>query len=316
MLKKRFSFTNTKIIFFLPLHQRGLGGGQMTNETLAIGADIGGTHITAAIVDLDKRSIIPGSLSREKVDSHASPAEIVAVWSRAISKAKQATGISKVGLAIPGPFDYEEGICLIKDQGKYENLYGINMKALLSAELENKPEEIIMINDAASFLQGEWFGGAAIGFERAIGITLGTGLGTCVYEKHHASNADLWSLPFKQGIAEDYLSTRWFVRRYHEMTGNKVSGVRELRGLMESDNSIQKIFDEFATNLADFLAEFLAIAPADLIVIGGNIAKSYAYFKEALMKSMETKKLSKIEIRTALLGEEAALIGAASYWKK
>src|SRR6188768_2364118 len=105
----------------------------MKSDSLAIGADIGGTHITSAIVDLDKKSIIPGSLTREKVDSHASPDEIVASWSRAITKARQATGIRKVGLAMPGPFDYEKGICLIKDQGKYENLYGLNMKALLSA---------------------------------------------------------------------------------------------------------------------------------------------------------------------------------------
>jgi glucokinase len=288
----------------------------MTNEALALGADIGGTHITAAIVDLDKKTIIPGSLSRAKVDSHASPDEIVQIWSQAIRKAQQSTAIRRVGLAIPGPFDYEEGICLIKDQGKYENLYGLNMKALLSAQLHNKPEDIVMINDAASFLQGEWFGGAATGFERVIGITLGTGLGTCVYERHQASNANLWSIPFKRGIAEDYLSTRWFMARYHEMTGKQVSGVRELSAVINTDASVKRIFNEFGSNLADFLAEFLTIAPADLVVLGGNISRSYTFFKEALLLGMQEKQLSEIEIRTALLGEEAALIGAASYWKK
>jgi glucokinase len=288
----------------------------MRNDALAIGADIGGTHITAAIVDLDKKSIIPGSLSRAKVNSHASPAEIVDVWSQTIRKAQQATGIKRVGLAIPGPFDYEEGICLIKDQGKYEHLYGLNLKALLSARLHNKPEDIMMINDAASFLQGEWFGGAANGFERVIGVTLGTGLGTCVYEKHHASNANLWSLPFKEGIAEDYLSTRWFVSRYLELTGNKVSGVRELSGLIETHPVVNRIFDEFGANLGYFLTVFLNMAPADLVVLGGNISKSYSHFKEPLLETLHKTKRSEIEIRTALLGEEAALIGAASYWKK
>ena len=288
----------------------------MKNDALAIGADIGGTHITAAIVDLDKKSIIPGSLSRAQVDSHASPAEIVDVWSKAIRNAQQATGIKRVGLAIPGPFDYEEGICLIKDQGKYEQLYGLNMKALLSAQLQNNPEDIVMINDAASFLQGEWFGGAASGFERVIGITLGTGLGTCVYEMHHASNANLWSQPFKKGIAEDYLSTRWFVSRYQQLTGNKVSGVRELSGLIDTAPGVSRIFSEFGANLGDFLTEFLNKAPADLVVLGGNISKSYRYFKEPLLEALQNNKRSEIEIRTALLGEEAALIGAASYWKK
>src|SRR5690349_12261378 len=161
----------------------------MTIDALAIGADIGGTHITAAIVDLDKKSIIPGSLAREKVNSHASPEEIVDVWCQAISDARQATGIRRVGLAMPGPFNYDEGICLIKDQGKYENLYGLNMKTLLSKELDTSNDDIVMINDAASFLQGESFGGAAVGFQRAIGVTLGTGLGTSVYENNQATNA-------------------------------------------------------------------------------------------------------------------------------
>ena len=174
----------------------------------------------------------------------------------------------------------------------------------------------MMINDAASFLQGEWFGGAANGFERVIGITLGTGLGTCVYEKHHASNANLWSLPFKDGIAEDYLSTRWFVSRYEELTGNKVSGVRELSGLVNTDSGVKRIFNEFGVNLGDFLTKFLKMAPADLVVLGGNISKSYRYFKEPLLETLQKNKRSETEIRTALLGEEAALIGAASYWKK
>ncbi|GAE04437.1 hypothetical protein [Paenibacillus sp. JCM 10914] len=30
----------------------------------------------------------------------------------------------RIGLAVPGPFDYREGIALLKDVGKYESLYG------------------------------------------------------------------------------------------------------------------------------------------------------------------------------------------------
>src|SRR5690349_15320544 len=189
------------------------------------------------------------------------------------------------------------------------------MKTLLSKELDTSNDDIVMINDAASFLQGESFGGAAVGFQRAIGVTLGTGLGTSVYENNQATNANLWSLPFKEGIAEDYLSTRWFVSRYKELTGNKISGVRELAALREKDDALGCIFHEFGTNLAAFIAAFLAIAPADVVVIGGNIAKSYAYFKEALFENVQAGHFPGIEIKTALLGEEAALIGAASYWK-
>jgi len=286
----------------------------MINDALAIGADIGGTHITAGLVDLEKKIILPGTIVRTKVDSHASSEDIIKIWAGAIIDAGKEHQVNKVSLAIPGPFDYEHGICLIKNQDKYENLYGLNIKNLLSEKLQHQPEEIILINDAASFLQGEVFGGAANGFEKVIGLTLGTGLGTCIYENESASDANLWNLPFKTGIAEDYLSTRWFTNRYLEISGKKITGVRELSGLMENDPNVKLIFDEFSHNLASFLIEFIAISPTQAIVIGGNIAKSFSYFKEPLLEIMN-KKYPEIAIRTALLGEEAALMGAASYWK-
>lgn len=286
----------------------------MTDNSLTIGADIGGTHITVALVDLDKKSIVPGTTTRANVNSHGLASEIIDVWSQAIASVKKGRNISTLSLAIPGPCDYKEGICLIKNQGKYENLYGLNIKALLSEQLDIRPEDIIMINDAAAFLEGEVFGGAARGFENAIGITLGTGLGTCIFKDHNASNADLWCMPFKAGIVEDYLSTRWFIGRYRELTGTDVGDVRELLSLVEIDGSVKLVFNEFGTNLADFLIAFLNISPAEVVVIGGNIAKSFSYFNESLLQRLSTM-FPEIIIKTALLGEEAALIGAASHWK-
>ena len=35
--------------------------------------------------------------------------------------------VKAIGIAIPGPFDYVNGICLIKGVAKYENLYGFNI---------------------------------------------------------------------------------------------------------------------------------------------------------------------------------------------
>ncbi|TKC12819.1 ROK family protein [Pedobacter polaris] len=286
----------------------------MNNDSIAIGADIGGTHITAALVDLKHRKILSGSTIREKVDSHASYDQIVEVWSRAILKAKKDLKISKVCLAMPGPFDYEKGICLIKDQNKYEKLYGLNIKELLASKLNNEPADISMVNDAASFLQGEVFGGAASGFEKAIGITLGTGLGSCIYENGVASNANLWQLPFKQGVAEDYLSTRWFTRRYYEITGININGVKELTELVGKDLRVKRIFNEFGHNLGDFLTDFVASTQPEVVVLGGNIAKSFKLFKGALFANIQNR-FPNIKIKVALLGEEAALMGAASYWK-
>ena len=263
----------------------------MTNNSLVIGADIGGTHITAAIVDMDKKSIIPGSLTREKVDSQASAEQIIESWSQAINNARKDLNIKKIGLAMPGPFDYVNGISLIKDQHKYDNLYCLNIKELLSEKLACNTDDILLINDAAAFLAGEAFGGAAIGLEQAIGITLGTGLGTCIYQNQLSTTPELWSHPFREGIAEDYLSTRWFIRRYKELSGHQTTGVSEIALRIETDDHVKSIFNEFGNTLGDFLIEFSEMAPSEAIIIGGNIAKSFSHFKDPLTKKL-TKEIS------------------------
>jgi glucokinase len=45
-----------------------------------------------------------------------------------------------------------------------------------------------------------------------MGLTLGSGLGSSLKKGCKISDAGLWSSPFKEGIAEDYLGTGWFVQ--------------------------------------------------------------------------------------------------------
>jgi glucokinase len=156
------------------------------------------------------------------------------------------------------------------------------------------------------------FYGAAKDSCTAIGLTLGTGLGSAYYSNGEVKDANLWCSPFKNGIAEDYLSTRWFTMRYREVTGNTVSGVKELVSL-STDSSVIKIFDEFGTNLGLFLRDMTAKRQADVIVIGGNIAHAFKFFHDSLLEALGARAQSLL--KRAALGEEASLIGAASCWQ-
>src|SRR5690348_7189716 len=186
----------------------------MSNIKLAIGADIGGTHITAALIDLDSKSIIPSSVKRTYLNAAGTADEIIRAWADCIREARQDKEIESICLAIPGPFDYETGISLITGKAKYESLYKLNVKELLSDSLNFPVRSIFLENDAACFLQGEVFSGAAGSYakEAVIGITLGTGLGSAVYRMGSSKDGDMWRWPFKDGIAEDYICTRWFVK--------------------------------------------------------------------------------------------------------
>jgi glucokinase len=287
----------------------------MTAAIHVIGADIGGTHCTAALVDLQQKKIVSSTIQRSTVDAGAAAAEIVEAWSGCILSARQNVDTRSICLAMPGPFDYEKGICLMKGQHKYESLYGLNVKELLADKLQVGPAEIFMDNDAACFLQGEVFAGTAAGHasDKVIGITLGTGLGSAVYGNGVATNADWWRMPFKDGMAEDYLSARWFLQRFETYTGTKLSGVKELAQLTATSEPARLVFHEFAIQLAQFLLEIIEQEKPRAIVIGGNISKANSLFSD-LLRDRIAAQHPRIQIKWSVMGEEAPLLGAAGSW--
>jgi len=284
----------------------------MISPSIVIGADIGGSHITAAQVDLTNKQLIKSSLVRLSVNSMATAQEVIAAWALCIKQAMQQQRLHKVCLAMPGPFDYEAGTCLISDQNKYPLLYGLNVKELLAPVLQVASNDIHINNDAACFLQGEVFSGSLGGYQHAVSVTLGTGLGSAIYENGTAKSADLWNMPFQESIAEEYLSTRWFIKQYAAITGNQVNGVHELAAQALSNNLVKGLFAEFGKNLALFLNRFLDATDAKAVVIGGNIAQSYPLFKNALLAGMESR-YADVFITTSVLGEMAAVLGAGSF---
>ncbi len=274
--------------------------------------DIGGSHITAALVEAETGIVMHNTWQRTMVPATGTVDEIIDAWGRVISGSYMHHPLKPVkwGIAMPGPFDYEQGISYIRGQNKYEALYGLNVKMLLAQKLGLKKEAIHFTNDAACFLQGELVAGAAISMNEVIGITLGTGLGSATCKNGKVLDAGWWRMPFKEGIAEDYLSTRWFTKRYHELSGNAIDNVRQL--LEISDRSLlQNIFNEFGHNLGHFLLQAISQDRIELIVLGGNITQAFDLFSTSLLSCL-SRAGNDTPVKQAVLGEQAALIGAAA----
>ncbi len=280
-----------------------------------IGIDIGGSHITAGIVDLKSRDVMPLTLIREHVNSKDNAEKIIDTWAKVIGKLfKDHPQVKKkIGIAMPGPFDYENGICLIQGVDKFESLFGLNIKRLLSDKLKIKDEDILMMNDASCFLKGEIFGGAAVNNDNVLGITLGTGLGSARFHNGKIFDGDLYCSAFKNGTAEDYISGRWFLKRYKELTGESAKNVEEIKEKTSKNASVKSLFSEFGKNLGEALSGYAQKYSCDMIIIGGNITNSWELFFPETKAILDM--LSKnVPIKKAGLGEESALIGAASLW--
>lgn len=275
------------------------------------GVDIGGTHITTALVDLDQKAILRHSIVRKPIDPTADSTIIIQDWSNAIKESHAAAKmkIKEVGIAMPGPFDYSDGVSWIRNLNKYESLYGKNIKALLAAELGISIRKIRFKNDARAFLAGELLCGCAEGYNNVVGITLGTGLGSATFNNNETAEGFLYRSRFKDGVAEDYLSAQWFIREYENQTGEKEQSVKAIADKTTISKTASNLFHAFGSNLAEVLVNNYSKQNPQKIFIGGNIANSWNLFMPALTQTLQ-KHCCSLDIKKTALGENASLIGA------
>jgi glucokinase len=193
-----------------------------------IGLDIGGSHVSVGRIHWDGRSVVVDNYFESDVDTSREAEEIISDWIDLIQKSSAELSDLRLGIAMPGPYDYPNGISLIKDQGKMKSLYGLSVKNMLAEKLNISRDHINFTNDAEAFLLGESLAGAGRGFENSIGLTLGTGLGSAFKSGAEVTDAKLWTAPFRDGIAEDYLGTAWIRRVAREYFGIEISGMKDL----------------------------------------------------------------------------------------
>ncbi|MFB3388612.1 ROK family protein [Flavobacterium sp. LAR06] len=302
---------------------------------ITIGVDIGGSHISSAAVSDDNFKIVPGTYFCGAVDSKASKEIIIKKWAEVINQTIQAIGETQelnetIGIAfsMPGPFQYQTGIAMFEGNDKYEALYNVSVSDELLKYLIKKDISFRFLNDASCFgVGGALKQGAKSGKNKVIAITLGTGFGAAFLDNklpvtqgsNVPHNGCLWDKPYEDNIADNYFSTRWFLNQYEKSTGQKLNdGVKEIASI---ENYVTaKIFDDFANNLSEFLTPYIINFEADLLVIGGNIAKSNRLFLNKLEENFRNQNIS-LPISIIENTEETSILGSSYlfnevFWEK
>ncbi|MFH6961955.1 ROK family protein [Flavobacterium plurextorum] len=294
------------------------------NKEYAVGLDIGGTHITAAIIDIVDMKVMDFSLHKEYFDSNMPVEEVMTIWEKAIRTSFKNSKVEKTsGLAVcmPGPFDYTNGICWIKDQSKYEHFYGLNVRDLFQDKLDLSSDfPILFENDAVCFGKGEVFKDSENLSKKVMAITLGTGLGACFIDKGESistgisvpKEGEIYDLPYKEGIAEDYVSVRGLLAGYFALSGKKVNNGLELFNLAETgDEMAVKVFEQMGQDLAAIVLPWLEKFGADSFIIGGKIANASEFFLPVFNQKIKEAG-SEILVSISTDNEQAALLGATS----
>ena len=291
-------------------------------QNIAIGADIGGSHISCAAVDLKSAKVIRETFSDRSVNNQAHATQIISIWASCLADVLERVSVDEVrgiGFAMPGPFDYVNGICLIKGVAKYENLYGFNIGDAVVSSLDvAEGFEARFMNDASSFAVGEAWAGKASKVKRSMSITLGTGFGSAFIDNkipivdgpEVPKLGCVYHLPFKGKIADESFSTRWFIGSYKKITGKDVTGVKELAEMASTDKVAYDLFMEYGDNMGIFLSPWLNKFKAEMLVIGGNISFAYNIFGKIFETRLAKEKCNCI-VEISDLKEDAALLGSA-----
>jgi glucokinase len=312
--------------------------------------DVGGNHISAALCDPHTYTL--RGLSRAPLPAEGSGHFSAASFGRLIYTLGESAASSAriplekvcgAGLAMPGPFDYDRGISQMRH--KLPSLFGVDLKSALSQRFGWQPSQLRFVNDAAAFLLGEVGAGAAKGFSRAIGITLGTGIG-CAFaiEGHIAIPSDkpggdpgvppggeIWNLPYNGATVEDFVSTRFLRGNYQILTGleAEVAAIADAaKGIRPCPDDLpparidpedahaahcraRQAFADFGRHLALALNRHAQAFSPDVIVLGGGISRASHLFLPATRKALVG---FHAELAISALMDKAPLAGAGVHW--
>lgn len=240
--------------------------------------DVGGTFIKCS----DGRTV--------EVNSNGTREEIAGAFREAVGGAKD------VAVAIPGPFDYARGIFLMKH--KYATVYGESFADLVSpnsypatSSPSRKPQFHYM-HDVVAMLLGGLSLSETNRFSRVALITIGTGLGFAVsidgQPQLCASGSPACSLfnrPYRNGIAEDYVSKRGIMRMWSERVGLPWPSGQTVKNIAETQDG-KAVFACLGTLLGEIAAPLLNELKIECVLLGGQIAKSFALMEQTLRQSL------------------------------
>lgn len=289
---------------------------------MIVGLDIGGHHVAGALVDENGSRLIPQSYRHVDVDRGAPKEQLLDAWAGLIDEiaATSAFTIRGVGAAMPGPFDYASGVAYFEGNKKFESLYGVDVGKELRKRCGYAPE-FRFLNDATAFAVGCANDPGTLLKYRLLALTLGTGLGSAFLDHGIPVISDaegtiplhgsLWHLPFKGGIADDYVSSRWLLARGREMLGPEIESVAQIAASVRATRRGREVFEEYGSNLASIIARWIASFSCEVIVLGGRITKAYDLFSASLEAGLASAGAARpvvLHERT----EDAAILGAAT----
>ena len=312
----------------------------MDEGKLYLGIDYGGNAVKMGLVDaygnLSGRASRATTTLLDKVDCRAFAATIgdfvhgLGIYS---------SELGGVGLAIPG----------IVNHGTYmtPNVRADWPLLLKCLEQALSKSSIAVLNDANAAALGELWMGAGENARSVLLVTLGSGVGSgLILEGQVISGGSgaagevghMTVVPGgrpckcgREGCMERYASARGIVQSFLEagesgqfdpsqfsehVPVNDTDALAVFEAAREGDPRAAYALGDMADKLGFALAQVACVVDPDVILLGGGIAGGARYYLDDLRVAFRRyclESCAATEIRTASLGSDAGIIGAARY---
>ena len=214
-----------------------------------------------------------------------------------------------IGVAIPGPFDYAQGIFLMKH--KFAAVYGESFRALAGLP---ESTDIRFMHDVVAALQGCLASTDGAGTKPAAPVspaaetalvTLGTGLGFAHTENGRVQTGtngsparSIYNRPWHDGILEDAASARGIRAAYARLSGRSDLSAAHIATLAQNgDEAALQTFSDLGQTLGEALAPLLEELHIGTLLLAGQVSQSLPLFERPLRNALEG-----IDIRLAPKG--------------
>lgn len=288
---------------------------------LVVGMDIGGTSIQCGLFDHALKLVdhCPA------VDSGSIPngdelikATLAGIDETLAEHGKSRADLAGIGIGCPGPLDLMRGVVL-----ETPNLSQLNGYALRDRFREESGLPVWLDNDANVFTLGEARAGAGRGAPYVVGLTLGTGLGLGIvfdgktYHGATGTAAEYGLAVWDSGRTwEDNISVRGLLRTFSELGGDAGTPKEVSELADQGDERARSAWREYGTVLGLAISHVVNLLDPHVVVLGGSMVQAWDHFAPAMLDSLHANIFAlpreHLKVVQSQLGEEAALIGAAS----
>ncbi len=269
--------------------------------------DVGGTSIKSGVVRRAPAGdpvveVGPALPTLAQSDAETILARLAEMADEALALDDAAVGLA---IAMCGPFDLDAGASRMRGVAKFEDIYGVDLRAELRERTGVGDRPIRFARDAESAGTGEALAGAGVGVDRVLTITLGTGMGACVTD--HA-----WPVETIEGFGVEHLGMRetpWGGRSDDVLSARGLADrlgvpMAALRDAVDDPINADVVFDH-GHRMGEFLAPVIDEFRVDIVVIGGGLSAAFDRFGPAIQSHVD------VPVRPITLGAAGPLLGAA-----